>query len=215
MALRAARGQAPASQAPARLGAGGATIRHTPAIPAAAAAAPIVAARPSRRPATAPAAPGPHPAKKSPTGACEDARPYCSVIATITHHSGASDQTGRPISSPREPLPCPTGTASASRLSPRRDDEIRRPRRLAGNRCAAAALSVCVLFDPAPLQSVKFILGAWRCSPAPRKEFRSAITPRPSFFVNADAPVAGVPTSRVEHRARRAPPVRRLCAATA
>jgi hypothetical protein len=71
VALRTARGQAPAaqdgaSQAPARPGAGGATIPRTHAIQVAGAAAPIVAALPPRRPAIAPATPGPHPIKKIP-----------------------------------------------------------------------------------------------------------------------------------------------------
>jgi len=82
VAPRAARGQAPSAQAPARPTGGGETIPRTQAIQAARAAAPLVAACPPRRPATAPAAPGPHPIKKSPPGACEDARPYCSEFVT-------------------------------------------------------------------------------------------------------------------------------------
>jgi len=79
MALRA---EAPTAQAPARpRTGGGAIILRTPSSQSAGPAAPVVAARPPRRPATAPAAPGPHPAKKSPTGACEDARPFHFDIA--------------------------------------------------------------------------------------------------------------------------------------
>jgi hypothetical protein len=74
MALRA---EAPTAQAPARPRAGGgAIILRTPSTQSAGPAAPIVAALPPGRPATAPAAPGPHPFKKSPTEACEDARPF-------------------------------------------------------------------------------------------------------------------------------------------
>jgi hypothetical protein len=97
VALRPARGQAPEAQAPARPGAGGAAIRQTPSTQSARAAAPIVAARPPRRTATAPAAPGPHPSKKSPPEACEEARPCRSIIVTIPCSIGALNQSGRPI----------------------------------------------------------------------------------------------------------------------
>ncbi len=83
MALRPNPGRAPSVQAPARPGAGGATIPRTSRTRSAAAAAPIVAAMPPRRPSTEPAAPAPHPIKKSPTEAYEEARPFHSTIATI------------------------------------------------------------------------------------------------------------------------------------
>jgi len=80
----ALRAEAPSAQATARPRAGGATIPRTQTIPAARAAAPGVAARPPRRPTTVRAAPGPHPIKKSPLGACEQARPCRSgYITTI------------------------------------------------------------------------------------------------------------------------------------
>jgi hypothetical protein len=90
VALRAAPGQAPSAQAPARPGAGGAAMRHIPSTQSAAAAAPIAAARFGARPAAAPAPRVQPPAKKSPIEACDDARPYCSIFATI----------GRPIAAP-------------------------------------------------------------------------------------------------------------------
>ncbi len=79
--------QAPSVQAPARRTAGGATIRtqrppSTQRTQAAGAAAPSVAARPPRRRATVAAATGPYPAKKSPTGACDEAWPFRSVFVT-------------------------------------------------------------------------------------------------------------------------------------
>ncbi len=121
MALRAARGQAPAaqdgaSQAPARPGAGGAAIRHTPSTQSARAAAPIVAARPLRRTATAPAAPGSHPIKKSPPGACDEARPYCSTIRT-------NSRPWRSVSPPRVAPAGQGGSSQADRAPQRRQVE--------------------------------------------------------------------------------------------
>jgi hypothetical protein len=83
VALRPDPGCAPSAQAPTRPRTGGATIPRTSRAQCARAAAPIVGARPLCRAATAPAAPGPHPIKKSPPEACEEARLFCYTIATI------------------------------------------------------------------------------------------------------------------------------------